>query len=301
MIADFEDFCIWVFVIVDDIWKQVAPFCSRPGPKPECTDSELIAMSLIGECRGWHMETDMLSCWKEYQHLFPHIPTQSRFNRRRRNLMQATNLIRLVILRSLDLSRDGQCLIDSLPIPVVQFHLVPSSTGDWRAYEATFGKAITKKQTIFGYRLHLLITMSGLILDFELTPANCSDLEAGFELLEQHFDLEVLGDKAYISAAKAKDLWDKNRIILRTIPRSNQKQQLSPAFQHLHNAIRQLIETVNGQLSGQFAIEKNFAHTFWGLCTRLYSKLTAHTLCIYINRLLGKQDFLHIKALAFPI
>jgi hypothetical protein len=30
--------------------------------------------------------------------------------------------------------------------------------------------------------------MSGLILDFELTPANCTDLEAGFELLEQHTD-----------------------------------------------------------------------------------------------------------------
>ena len=301
MIADFEDFCIWVFVIVDDIWKEVAPFFARPGPKPECTDSELIAMSLIGECRGWHMETDLLSCWKEYQHLFPHIPTQSRFNRRRRNLMQATNLIRLVILRSLDLSRDSQCLIDSIPIPVVQFHLVPGSSGDWKAYDATFGKAITKKQTIFGYRLHLLITMSGLILDFELTPANCTDLEAGFELLEQHTDLEVLGDKGYISAAKARELWEKNRIALRTIPRANQKQQASPTYQHLHNAIRQLIETVNGQLAGQFAIEKNFAHTFWGLCTRLFSKLTAHTLCIYINRLLGNRDFLQIKALAFPI
>ena len=300
MIADFEDFCTWIFVVVDDIWKTIAPFCKRPGPKPECTDSELIAMSLIGECRGWHMETDLLSCWKEYRHLFPHIPSQSRFNRRRRNLMYATNLIRLVILRSLDLSQDSQCLIDSLPIPVVQFHLVPSSSGDWRAYEATFGKAITKKQTFFGYRLHLLITMSGLILDFELSPANCSDLEAGFELLNEHTDLEVLADKAYISAAKAQELWHKNRIFLRTIPRSNQKKQVSPAFQHLHNAFRQLIETVNGQLSGQFAIEKNYAHTFWGLCTRLFSKLTAHTLCIYINRLLGKPDFLQIKSLAFP-
>ena len=301
MIADFEDFCTWVYVVVDDIWKIIAPFCTRPGPKPECTDSELIAMSLIGECRGWHMETELLSCWKDYLYLFPHIPSQSRFNRRRRNLMQATNLIRLVILHSLDLSRDPQCLIDSLPIPVVQFHLVPSSTGDWKAYEATFGKAITKKQTFFGYRLHLLITLSGLILDFELTPAHCTDLEAGFELLDRHSDLEVLGDKGYISAAKAKELWEKNRIALRTLPRSNQKQQVSQAFRHLHNAIRQLIETVNGQLSGQFAIEKNFAHTFWGLCTRLYSKLTAHTLCIYINRLLGKPDFLQIKALAFPI
>ncbi len=209
--------------------------------------------------------------------------------------------MRLVILRGLDLSQDRQCLIDSLPIPAIQFHLVPSSTGDWKAYQATYGKAITKKQTFFGYRLHLLITLSGLILDFELTPANCTDLEAGFELLADHTGLDVLGDKGYISKAKAAELWKNNRIRLYTLPRSNQNQQVSAAFRHLHNAIRQLIETVNGQLSGQFEIEKNYAHTFWGLCTRLFSKLTAHTLCIFINRSLGKPDFLQIKSLAFPI
>jgi hypothetical protein len=214
--------------------------------------------------------------------------------------MLATNLIRQIILRSLDLSQDRQCIIDSLPIPAVQFHLVPGSTGDWKAHDATYGKCVTKKQTIFGYRLHLLITLSGLILDFELTPANCSDLEAGFEMLSEHTDLEVLGDKGYISADKAAELLEYNRIRLYTIPRSNQKMQVADTYKHLHNALRQLIETVNGQLSGQLGIEKNYAHTFWGLCTRLYSKLTAHTLCIYLNRLLGKPNFLQIKALAFP-
>lgn len=300
MITEFEDFCTWVYVIVDDIWKEVAPFFARPGPAPACSDSELIAMSLIGECRGWHMETDLLSYLREYRHLFPILPSQSRFNRRRRNLMQGMNLIRQVLLRSLDLSQDRQCIIDSLPIPVVQFHLVPSSTGDWKACGATYGKCITKKQTIFGYRLHLLISLSGLILDFELTPANCTDLEAGFEVLSEHTDLEVLGDKGYISAEKAMALWEKNRILLRTLPRANQKKQVSQAYKHLHNAIRQLIETVNGQLTEHLGIQKNHAHTFWGLCTRLYAKLTAHTLCVYINRLLGRPDFLQIKALAFP-
>jgi hypothetical protein len=32
--------------------------------------------------------------------------------------------------------------------------------------------------------------------------------------------------------------------------------------------------------------------SFRGLRARLYTKLTAHTLCIHINRLLGKLDFL---------
>jgi len=300
MITEFDDFCTWVYVVVDDVLKEAAPFFKRPGPQPECSDSELIAMAIIGECRGWHMETELLSCWKEHNELFPRIPSQSRFNRRRRNLMQAFNLVRQVILSSFELSQDKQCIIDSLPLPVVQFHLVPGSTGDWRAFGATFGKVPTKKQTIFGYRLHLLISLGGLILDFELTPANTGDLEAGFELLSQHTDLDVFGDKGYIGSAKAAELWVQNRIRLRTLPRSNQKIQASKEYRHFHNAVRQLIETVNGQLSGQLAIEKNYAHTFWGLCTRLISKLTAHTLCVYINRLSGKSDFLQIKALAFP-
>jgi hypothetical protein len=300
MINDFDDFCLWMYTLVDDLWLKIAPLFQRPGPKPECSDSELITLTLVGECRGWDVETEMLSYWQEHHNLFPIIPSQSRFNRRRRNLAQAFNLIRRVVLQTLDLAGDNQGIIDSLPVPVVQFYLVPGSTGDWKAFGAAFGKVSSRKETIFGFKLHLLITLGGLILDFELAPANASDLEVGFEMLSEHTDLQVLGDKGYISADKAADLLAKNRLRLSTLPRANQKQQISPALQHLFNAVRQLIETVNGQLSEQFHIEKNHAHTFWGLVTRLYCKLTAHTLCIYINRLLGKPDFLQIKALAFP-
>jgi len=300
MIHDFGDFCTYVFVIVDDIVQELAPVLKRPGPAPECSDSELIAMTLIGECRGWDVETELISFMREHRDLFPIIPSQSRFNRRRRNLMFIINLIRRIILNRLDLAQDRQCTIDSLPMPVVQFHLVPSSTGDWKAYGARFGKVPSKKQTIFGYKLHLLVTLGGVILDFELAPANATDLTVGFEMLSQHTDLDVLGDKAYISAPKAAELWQDNRLRLQTVPRRNQKRKMAPEVKRLFNAVRQIIETVNGQLTEQFNIETNHAHTFWGLCTRLYSKLTAHTLCVYINRLLGKPNYLQIKSLAFP-
>ena len=300
MITDFDDFCTWTYTIVDDIWLQIAPLFKRPGPQPDCSDSELVTMALVGECRGWDVETEMLSQWKEHRDLFPHIPSQSRFNRRRRNLVMVFNPVRKAVLQALDLALDQQCVIDSLPLPVVQFYLVPGSTGDWKAYGATYGKVSSRKETIFGYKLHLLITMGGLILDFEMAPANATDLQVGFELLCEHTDLNVLGDKGYISAEKAAELWLNNRVRLQTLPRRNQKPQLPQAARRLFNSIRQIIETVNGQLSEQFNIETNHAHSFWGLCTRLYTKLAAHTLCTYINRLLGKPDFLQIKALAFP-
>jgi Transposase DDE domain len=301
MIDNFDDFCLWMYVMIDDIWEQISPLFKRPGPASECGDSELLTMALVGECRAWDTETTLLSNWRERRDLFPRISSQSRFNRRRRALMNAFNIIRQTVLRALDLSADGQCAIDSLPVPVVKFHLVPSSTGDWAAQGADFGKVASKKLTIFGFKLHLLVSLGGLILDFELAPASAADLTIGAELLAQHTDLTVFGDKGYISAELARQLLHHNRLKLMTLPRRNQADQPPQAISRTFNAVRQIIETVNGQLTAQFNIQVNHAHTFWGLCTRLLTKLAAHTLCVYLNRLLGNADFLQIKALAFPI
>ena len=86
--------------------------------------------------------------------------------------------------------------IDSLPLPVIQFHLVPGGKDDWPIYGVSYGKVPSKKQTIYGFKLHLLITLEGLILDFELAPANAGDLAVGLELLSQRTALTVLSDKA---------------------------------------------------------------------------------------------------------
>ena len=300
MIADFDDFVTWMYVLIDDIWQQIGPLYQRPGPQPDCSDSELITMAVVAECREWDKETNLIGEWHNYRHLFPVQPERSRFNRRRRNLWGAINHIRQMTLAVLDLAQDKQCVIDSLPLPVVQFHLVPASTGDWEAYGAAFGQCATKKQTIYGYRLHLLITLGGTILDFELTSANADERAAARDLLQDKRDLVVIGDKGFISAPLATELKERSNIRLLTLPRRNQKAYVPPEVRRLINQVRQMIETVNGQLTEQFQIETNHAHSFWGLCARLYTKLTAHTLCIYLNRLLGNPDWLRIKALAFP-
>jgi Transposase DDE domain len=301
MINDFDDFCLWMYCIVDELCIGIAPFLHRPGPKPTtCSDSELITLALVGECRGWDVETELLSHWQAHRDLFPTLPSQSRFNRRRRQLGLIFNVIRRAVLQLLDVAPDPTCVIDSLPVPVINFHLVPASTADWEVHGAAFGKVPSKKQTIYGYKLQLLLTLGGVILDFELAPANAPDLEVGAELWAEHTDLTVVGDKAYISQATQAAWREQNRIQLLALPRANQRQQVPPGVRHAINHARQIIETVNGQLTEQFNLEHNHAHTFWGLCTRLYTKLTAHTLCLYLNRLLGDVDFLQIKKLAFP-
>ena len=208
MITQFEDYCLWMYVVVDELWPKVGPLCRRSGPAPVCSDSELVTMVLVGESRGWDEETDLVREWQARRDLFPVVPERSRFNRRRRALAPAINELRRVTLRLLDLAEDRQCAIDSLPVPALQFHLVPSSpaVGTWKGHGAAFGKVTTKKQTIFGYKLHLLVTLNGVILDFLLAPANVNDLDAGAELLAKHRDLLVLGDKGYLSAPVADTL-----------------------------------------------------------------------------------------------
>jgi hypothetical protein len=201
----------------------------------------------------------------------------------------------------LDVAQDRHCAIDSVPVPVVQFHLAPTASREWAAHGATFGKVVTKKQTIVGYKLHLLVTLKGVILDFILAPAHAADLMIGAELLREHTDLVVLGDKGYISQPVADELVQQNRVQVLTIPRRSQKRQLPRAVARLLNAERQISATVHDQLTEQLHIDTNHAHSFWGWCTRLYTKLTAHTASIYLNRLCGNVDFLQIKRLAFPI
>jgi hypothetical protein len=55
---------------------------------------------------------------------------------------------------------------------------VPHATADWKAAGVTFGHCCSKKQTLFGSTLHLLLTQRGVIHDVELASANVADLEA---------------------------------------------------------------------------------------------------------------------------
>ena len=299
--ATFEDFCLVLYVLVAEVWPEIAPVCRRPGPPPACTDQEVVAMALIGEAQGWDEETVFASQWARHRALFPVQPERSRLNRRRRLLAGAINEVRRRLLARLDLALDGQCVLDSLPVPVIRWHLVPDGArAEWEDRGARIGYVASKKQWVFGYKLYLLTTLSGVLRDLVLAPANVPELQVGVELLEEHTDLTVLGDKAFVSAPARDRLGDENRIALLTLPRRNQKRQPPAAVRHLLNSARQVAETVNSQLAEQFKIEVNHALSFGGLTARLYTKLTAHVACVYLNRQAGVPDVLHIKALAFP-
>jgi len=301
-ITSFDDFCLWMYCQIDDAWKSMAHEFRRPGPEPTtCSDSEVLSLAIISECCGWDIESELQSRWQPYRHLFPSLPSQSRFNRRRRGLQQAFDRLRQWVIARLDLAADRQCILDSVPIPVVEFQHAPRAARQWRVYGASFGKISAEQQTIYGYKLHLLLTVSGVLLDWSLTGAHERDLAAGEDLLQEHHDRVVLADKAYISTPVADALQSQRGITLLTWPRKNQRQQLPHLLYKPFQDLRRRIETVNSQLREQFCLERNHALSFFGLVTRIATKVAAHVLCVYLNRLLDQPNCLFVKHLAFPI
>lgn len=301
IIESFVDLCTAVYVLVDDRYPQVvAPHDHRPGPPGVCSDSELITLTLVAELIGMEDETRFLAyLHRNHEPLFPHLPSRSRYNRRRRQLIEATNRIRIALAQDvlLQLSPEDQdlCVIDSLPIPVVGF---AHARGAHRWYgEVRYGHNAAKHQTFYGYKLHLLASASGLVLDFALVPANVADGVLAEQLLIGQRDLTVLADKAYINGPLQALLAHRNHLCLLTPARANQRAAQEGHRTALVTHFRQTIETLNSQLAEQFAIERNRAKSVYGLCARIQAKLTAHTVGLLLNCLCGRP-LRALKALA---
>ena len=289
----FEDFILVVFVLVDDLYKKVAPKSVKHRPnisKAILSDSEIITIALCGEIMG----IDSENAWyafvkKNYKHLFPKMCDRSQFNRTRRNLLQVMNLIFTQISETF---QDEFLIVDSFPLEVCKFGRAKFCR-TFRDEGATYSYNPSKKKTFFGYKVHAVTTSEGAVKLFEITPANIDDrkgLEDFSTVLPKN--CTVIADKGYQSQNLEKSLADVS-ISLLALRRNNSLKNFSANFRQMIFKMRRRIETDFSQLSVQFNIERVLAKKFQGLCVRLLTKFLAFNLCIFI-----KQN-LKIKSLIF--
>lgn len=208
-IQNFEDFILVVFVFIDDLYHAHAPTSvtqRRNVEQAKLSDSEIITISICGELAGIDSEKTWFSFVKKnYRHLFPTIGSRSRFHRTRKALLQVTELLREKLLTTFSLLSSKYRIVDSFPLPVCHFgraHFCHS----FRAEGATYGFCASKKETYFGYKVHLLITLEGFITTFEITPASMDDREGVRDLLQQQTNVIVLADKGYVGESLQNEL-----------------------------------------------------------------------------------------------
>ena len=99
----------------------------------------------------------------------------------------------------------------------------------------------------------------------------------------------MLADKGYLSTSLKQDLRDEQNIRLETPVRHNMTDPLPKAERTFLNKTRRLVETVIGQLTGQFNMNKVWARKMWTLSGRLSRKILAHGLGMLANILLKNK------------
>ena len=148
----------------------------------------------------------------------------------------------------------------------------------------------SKALKYFGCKFHSVVSLTGIIMGFLLTPASRYDNQPVVELLDSfsHHLKRLLGDGAYNDAALASYLDQYRSLQLLAPAKVNQPPQRSKPAQRQLNRLRLICETVNAQLQEQLHLSKHYAKSTWGLLTRIAAKVTAHSIAMMVNTLLGR-------------
>ena len=265
----------------------------RRGPNPNCPDSDILTIAWLLEYIGADSENSGYPrIIAELKTVFASLPERSRFNRRRRNLAAASEVIRGALIAYLPDS--DVFIVDSFPMPVCDFKRAKSSKSDFKWADATgtlatYGHCATKSLgTFFGFRGSLISRVNGLPVDFAIASADRDDRDVLPLLTErQHYPI-LLGDKGYISQQLQSEVLETEDTVLLPTLRRNQKQQYPKSFGKLQVRLRRRIETTISQLTEQFHVSRVRARTHWGLRTRMSNKFGACLLGAFVNQCLGR-------------
>ena len=195
-----------LFTIVDDTMKGSALIqdaLKRPGPAPHLSDSEVITIALYQELIGDPREDHFFRLHQaSLRPFFPGLNERSRYHRRKRDLWSVMLAVRVSLQLVVDaLELEETAAIDSAPVPCVSYKRGKQSS-DFVG-TADYGVCSSKALKYFGCKLHSVVSLTGLILGFLLTPASRYDNQPVVELLDSfshHLKL-LLGDGAYNDAA----------------------------------------------------------------------------------------------------
>jgi len=155
--------------------------------------------------------------------------------------------------------------------------------------EAAYGYCASKEEHYYGFKGNLLINSEGVITAVTVTAANIDERESLWDLVDEVRGM-VIADKGLIGT----DLKDEFRqfagIDLQTPLRSDMQETRGGRFVNWLISTRRLVETIIGQLTERFNIEKVRARKLWYFTSRIVRKFLAHTVCVTLNKQLGNPQ-----------
>ena len=264
-----DDMIVTTFVVIDEVLRHAG---HRDHPLAGVGDAEVLTVAVVAAAYFQNHHARALQVMQGMGYLSGRL-SASRFNRR---LHALAAWIEGLLATLGELFATGEAFVlDSLPLPVcrrVRARRCRKVRG--RAY---CGYCAAKRETFFGWRLHLVTTAGGVPVAFAILPGALHDLTPVHELtFALPAGASAYGDKAFNSKADEASILAETGVRLVPIRRANMAPNLWADKLALREH-RKRIETSNSQLEAM-GIQRLRARTNPGFELKVHASLVALTI-----------------------
>ena len=280
MHADLDTLCTLIYCTADDLLPE-----ARANARRRVTDAEVVTLCVAQAIMGIPSDRRFLrTAHRTLLHLFPVLPSQSAYWRRRRRLADAIEWLLGVFASQSPGFADDLLLCDSTPLPCARSRETAKRSALGQA--AGYGYCAAHSRFYWGFRLHGLFAPDGTPRAFTLADPARGEREVALELLERAVrggEL-LLCDKGYAGAEFAARAGELGVTIVR--PRRADEAGEGP---HL-SQIRQRIESIFWTCKDLLTLERHGGRTMAGLRERILARFLCLAACISLNHRLGRPS-----------
>jgi len=280
MDADLDTLCTVVYCTADDLLPE-----ARANARRRITDAELVTLCVAQAVMGIPSDRRFLrTARRTLIDLFPDLPSQSAYWRRRRRLADTIEWLMGVFASDSPGFADDLLLCDSTPVPCAASRETAKRSALGEA--AGYGYCAAHSRWFWGFRLHLLAAPDGTPRAFTLADPGRGEREVALELLERaaRGGELLLCDKGYAGRAFAASA-AKHGV---TVVRPARKDETSRG--HHLAPIRQRIESIFWTCKDPLTLERHGARTLAGLRERILQRFLCLAACISLNHRLGRPS-----------
>jgi Transposase DDE domain len=281
MDADLDLLLTTVFVTADDLLPERQNNAAR-----RVTDAEVVTLCVAQAIMGIPSDRRFLAvAAKRLGHLFPRLPKQPGYFKRRRRLAETLEWLMGIFASQSPGFDDDLLLIDSTPVECARSRETVRRSA--LADAADYGYCTSHSRFFWGFRLHAIFAPDGTPRALELTSPKIDERDVGLVLLERcqrRGGETLLGDKGYAGREFATAVSARDATIVR--PRRKDEPGSGP---HLA-PIRQRIESIFWTCKDLLTLERHGARTLAGLRERILARFCCLAAAISLNHQLGRPS-----------
>ena len=281
MDADLDLLLTAVYVTADDLLPEKPKNARR-----SVTDAEVVTLCVAQAIMGIPSDRRFLRvARKQLRHLFPTIPGQAGYFKRRRALVQTLEWLMNVFASQSPGFYDDLLLVDSAPLECARSRETVKRSQ--LADAADYGYCRSHSRFFWGFRMHAIFSPDGTPRAITVASPKRDERDVALELLartRRRGGETLIGDKGYAGRAFAQAVSDLNATIVR--PRRKDEPGRGP---HLA-PIRQRIESIFWTCKDTLTLERHGARTLQGLRERILQRLLCLAAAITLNHQLGRPS-----------